>query len=187
MKNKTKFTIITKSLIILFGISTLLTYIISIKFFGASGGQHVYMDFRFGYIFNTTLDKTFIIIFIVGYFLNFGCILNFGYFKKEKISKLRSKLDLVSVVLMLIGLFGYIIYTIEITYPDLSSYDEINYVHTSIEMLDGFYLSIFIIHLVLIEYIILEKTNLLIERYCNKCGETIKNKSQFCNLCGAKQ
>lgn len=161
------FYFISKILILIFGIASLFLGFESLEISGTitESQETFYHLFYFGVIsYPSRIDRSgygivnpvivyylFVIIFIVGF------LLNFVYFKKKKVSKLRKKLDLISVVLMGVGLFGSVSSTMltliifEIPPTTITfSFDLI--------LLPGFYMAIIVIILVLVEFIILEKT-----------------------------
>ncbi|MFX1567598.1 MAG: hypothetical protein ACFFCV_04430 [Promethearchaeota archaeon] len=106
----------------------------------------------YGIGYNFIIFYLFIIIYIVGF------ILNFGYFKRQKRSKLRDNLDLISIILMSIGLVGSVISPIltllrfEIPPTTITSFS------FNLIFLSGFYMAIITILLILVEYVFLEKT-----------------------------
>jgi hypothetical protein len=108
-------------------------------------------DSRYGILYNSIVYYLFVIIIIVGY------ILNFGYFKTKKASRLRKNLNLISVTLMSVGLFGSVsspvltLLIFEIPPTTITFWFDLT-------LLPGFYMVIAVIILVLMEFIILEKT-----------------------------
>lgn len=216
MENTIKFNIITKFLIILFGILTIFSPIVMVVVSGEATNpiQTFIFYFRFGIVYfpqtfsqevygigasyNVSLYTTFVIIFTIAYFLNFG------YFKKEEISKLRSKLDLVSIILMLLGLFGLTFSAIGTTGINKPPSTNITFLSSMNTILPGFHFGIITILIVLAEYIVLEKSSLLTSEktteiriepseiihspvvHCSSCGsEIIDISGGFCSKCGA--
>jgi len=216
MEDTVKFNIITKILIILFGILTIFLPVVMVVISGDATNptQTFIFYFRFGIVYfpqtfseevygigasyNVPLYTMFVIIFTVAYFLNFG------YFKKDEISELRSKLDLVSVILMLLGLFGCTFSAIGTTGISKPSSTNISYLSNTNTTLSGFSFGIITILIVLVEYIVLEKSNLLTSEktteiiiapservnktivHCSSCGSEIVDISGgFCSKCGA--
>ncbi|MFX0083888.1 MAG: hypothetical protein ACFE94_19220 [Candidatus Hodarchaeota archaeon] len=108
--------------------------------------------------YNFVVYFIFITIFIIGF------LLNFGYFKKQKLSRIRRNLDIISVFLMSIGLFGSVFSTfltlliIEIPPTTITSFS------FNLILLNGFYLAIIVITLVLAEFVLLEKTRFFKKR-----------------------
>lgn len=106
----------------------------------------------YGIGYNFIIFYIFIIIYIIGF------LLNFGYFKREKSSGLRNNLDLISVILMCIGLAGSVgspfltLLIFEIPPTTITSFS------FNLILLSGFYMAIITIILILAEFIILEKT-----------------------------
>ncbi|MFX1573724.1 MAG: hypothetical protein ACFFB0_13320 [Promethearchaeota archaeon] len=163
------FNVICKIVILILGILGIFLGFERIEISGVISNPPVnfYHNFYFGVIYfpsrivgsgyriwyNLIVYIIFIIIFITGFFLNFG------YFNKQKMTRIRKNLDLISAVLMSIGLFGSLIspiltmLIIEIPPTIITSFS------INLSFLSGFYMAIIVIILVLAEFIILEKTN----------------------------
>ena len=200
MENTIKFNILTKILIIFFGIATILAPVVMVVVSGEATNptQTFIFYFRFGIVYfpktfseevygigasyNVPLYTTFVIIFAVAYFLNFG------YFKKGDISKLRSKLDLVSVILMLLGLFGCTFSAIGTTGINDPTSTNITFLSNTNTILSGFTFGIITILIVLAEYIVLEKSSLLTNEKTAEIkiepSETIRKPVVLCSVCG---
>ncbi len=157
-------------MILIFGITSVLLGFISIAITGISTNSTdtFFYNFTFGVlsipsfvresgygiVYNSIIFLIFNIIYLIGF------LLNFGYFKKLDMPKIRRNLDLISVLLMSIGLSGSVISTcLTLIVYDLPpivfslSFDFI--------FLPGFYTGIIAIITILIEYIIFEKTNIV--------------------------
>ena len=213
MENTKKINLIFKILIILFGVITIfgsyffysnVTAVIS----NPSGSA--YISFRFGilfiptnffgenytYTYDTSLYVVFVILFVIGF------LLNFGYIYKEGSKSFRRYLNVLSVLLLGIGLIGIVI-TANFTVIEEIPPTNITSFSYNRGLLSGFQSAIILMVLILIEFIVLEKTSVgrkedtgvkVVEPepvqpakvFCSSCGSEIVDVSGgFCSKCGA--
>lgn len=160
--------IIAKVLILIFGIASFFLGFERIEISGvvSNPSEILYHNFHFGVFYfpsrvsgsgyviwyNFIVFLIFIIIYIIGF------LLNFGYIKKQMLSKIRKKLDLISAILMCIGLVGSVFSSILTLIILEMAPTTITSLSFNLILLSGFYMAIITIILVLAEYIILEKT-----------------------------
>ncbi|MFW9936584.1 MAG: hypothetical protein ACFFD5_02990 [Candidatus Thorarchaeota archaeon] len=161
------FNIIFKSLILIFGIISILLGFERIEisgvatnpvdifyfnyYFGITYSPARYDGAGYGISYNNLIYVFFLIIYLIGF------LLNFGYYKKQELSRSRKNLFFISIVLLGIGLFGCIfspiltILIIEIPPTEITSFS------FRFFLLIGFYMAIIVIILVLMEYLLFEK------------------------------
>ncbi len=213
MENTKKINFIFKILILLFGVITILTghfFYSNVTAVIANPPGTVYISFRFGilfiptnffgenytYTYDTSLYVVFAILFVIGF------LLNFGYIYKEGSKSFRRYLNVLSVLILGIGLIGIVItpnFTVIKEIPPTSitsfSYDR--------GLLSGFQSAIILMVFILIEFIVLEKTSVGRKKdtgkkiaepepakpakiFCSSCGSEIVDASGgFCSKCGA--
>ncbi|MFX0138947.1 MAG: hypothetical protein ACFFDN_35225 [Candidatus Hodarchaeota archaeon] len=161
------FNIISKILILIFGIASLFLGFERIEILGVitNPSDTFFHRFYFGMIsypsrvdgtgygiwYNNVIYNIFVLTFIVGFFLNFG------YFEKKKDSRIRKNLALMSVALMSVGLIGSvsspILTLIIFEIPPTTITWSFNLI-----LLPGFYMAIIVIIIVFVEFITIEKT-----------------------------
>ncbi len=151
---------------------------------------------NFTYTYDTSLYIVFVILFVIGF------LLNFGYIYKEGSKSFRRYLNVLSVLLLGIGLIGI---TITANFTVIEEIPPTNITSFSYDrgIVSGFSSAIILMVLILIEFIVLEKTSLgrkedtgvkvvkpepvqLAKVLCSSCGSDIVDASgDFCSKCGA--
>lgn len=186
----------------MFGISSLLSSIISIIFTVEYLTGSLYLNASFGVLIHPTYldsdvyyNKPLYFFFSLMFFI--GYIINFGYIKKESLPQFTRYFGFGSAILMGFSLTGLIFTannTIELISIPPASITSFN---RRTEFGSGVQAAIFIIILILIESIILEKMDISDKKtnfievkkvlfICEMCGsKIIDEKGTFCSKCGA--